>query len=75
MLQNEGLKEKNLECCYFVFILDFINFVGFLYRCDEINFCSMQSFVENKGYLDWWDLGLDMVCKRWIVLYQCFLLR
>lgn len=41
MLLNEGLKEKNLECCYFVFILDFINFVGFLYRCDEINFCSM----------------------------------
>lgn len=30
MLLIEGLKEKkNLECCYFVFILDFINFVGF----------------------------------------------
>lgn len=34
MLQNEGSKEKNPECRYPVFTLDFTNFAGFLHRSD-----------------------------------------
>lgn len=37
MLLNEGSKEKNPECRYPVFILDFTNFAGFLHRCDEMD--------------------------------------
>lgn len=50
MLLNEGSKEKNPECRYSVFILDFTNFAGFLHRCDEINPCSMQSLAEIQGW-------------------------
>lgn len=67
MLQNEGSKEKNPECRYPVFILDFTNFAGFLHRCP----CSMQSPAENKGYSDRRDPGLDTACKRWTVSYRC----